>query len=69
MTSTTIYRIGGMSCNHCKKSVETHLSQLEGINSVVVDLTDGTACVEGTADEASIKKTVEDLGFEHKGIK
>lgn len=69
MTNKTIYRIGGMSCNHCKNSVETHLAKLEGINSVVVDLTDGTACVEGMANEASIKKTIEELGFEYKGIK
>lgn len=69
MTNKTIYRIGGMSCNHCKNSVETHLAKLQGINTVVVDLTDGTACVEGMADEASIKKTVEELGFEYKGIK
>lgn len=69
MDGKTIYRIGGMSCNHCKMLVENNLKKISGITSVVVDLADGTAIVTGSAEEAEIQKMVEDLGYEFKGKK
>ena len=47
-----IYRVGGMSCNHCKASVEKNLALLPSVTAVEVDLTAGTVAVEGTADAA-----------------
>lgn len=43
-----IYRVGGMSCNHCKASVEKNLALLPSVTAVEVDLTAGTVAVEGT---------------------
>ena len=62
-----IYRVGGMSCNHCKASVEKNLALLPSVTAVEVDLTAGTVAVEGTADAAEIQKVIEELGFEYKG--
>ena len=62
-----IYRVGGMSCNHCKASVEKNLALLPSVTAVEVDLTAGTVAVEGTADAAEIRKVIEALGFEYKG--
>ena len=62
-----IYRVGGMSCNHCKASVEKNLALLPSVTAVEVDLTAGTVAVEGTADAAEIRKVIEELGFEYKG--
>lgn len=62
-----IYRVGGMSCNHCKASVEKNLALLPSVTAVEVDLTAGTVAVEGTADAAGIQKVIEELGFEYKG--
>ena len=62
-----IYRVGGMSCNHCKASVEKNLELLPSVTAVEVDLTAGTVAVEGTADAAGIQKVIEELGFEYKG--
>ena len=49
-----IYRVGGMSCNHCKASVEKNLALLPSVTAVEVDLTAGTVAVEGTAEGARI---------------
>ena len=62
-----IYRVGGMSCNHCKASVEKNLALLPSVTTVEVDLTAGTVAVEGTADDTEIRKVIEELGFEYKG--
>lgn len=64
---TAKYKITGMSCNHCKESVEKGLGKLTGVTSVSVDLNSGTAFVEGTAMEAEVKAVIDDLGFGYGG--
>jgi len=63
----TVYKIGGMTCNHCKATVEKGLSQLSGIQFVKADLGKAVAYVEGTPDDDEIRKTVESLGFQYNG--
>ena len=61
-----IMKVEGMSCNHCKMSVEKALSALEGVKSAQVDLQKKTATVvlaQDVADEV-LKKAVADAGFE-----
>lgn len=64
-----IYQIGGMSCNHCKMSVEKAISQLNGVTKVEVDLGHNLAIVTGTPDDEAVKKAVEEIGFEYNGKK
>lgn len=62
--------VSGMTCNHCKKTVETNLSNLEGIKSVNADITKSTVEIDGeNFDLETIKNTVNDLGYEYKGEK
>lgn len=61
------YKITGMSCNHCKMSVEKNIGKLQGVTSVHVDLEKGIVYVEGEVSELEVKKTVEELGFEFIG--
>lgn len=63
------YKIGGMTCNHCKATVEKNLSKVEGITSVVVDLEKSIAYVEGSPNDAEVQKTIDELGYEYKGKK
>lgn len=63
-----VYRVGGMSCNHCKASIEKNIGKLEGVTIVKVDLDDGYLYVEGNLSEQTVKQTIEELGFEYKGI-
>lgn len=44
--SKTEIKIEGMTCGHCQMTVTNELATLEGVKSVVVDHTLGTAIVE-----------------------
>lgn len=67
MKETIIYRVNGMVCNHCKNSVETNISKLDGVTNAEVDLGKCELSVTGTTDETIIRKTIESLGYEFKG--
>lgn len=67
-TMDTTFKIDGMTCNHCKASVEKNLTQLEGINAVEVNLERKEAHVKGSKiDEEAIRKTVSELGYDFIG--
>ncbi|MBQ2906240.1 MAG: cation transporter [Bacteroidales bacterium] len=64
-----IYRIDGMSCNHCKNSVEKAIRGLENVENVEVVLGKKEAVVTGKPSDEDVKKAVEELGFDFKGRK
>ena len=51
-------KVKGMSCNHCVMAVKSALQEIEGINSVDVDLAKGEA--RFNADDPVDMKTVEE---------
>ena len=55
--------IEGMSCGHCSARVEKALNGLDGVTAHV-DLEAKTATVSGSADDAALRKAVEDAGYE-----
>ena len=57
------YKISGMTCNHCRGSVEKTISELSGVTAVSVSLEREEAIVEGDAEENEIRKAVESIGF------
>jgi len=62
------YRVEGMTCNHCKASVENGLGKQETITDVVAN--PGTSLVRIQAEvlsDAQVKETVEGLGYTFKG--
>jgi hypothetical protein len=61
--STMVYAVKGMSCNHCKASVEKAISGVEGVEKVEVDLTKGIAYVEGKHDTQAVLDAVNAIGF------
>lgn len=67
MENSTTYRIEGMTCNHCKNSVETNLVKLTTIDESVVNLAQKTVAVKGSATEKDIQEVVDGLGFQFKG--
>ncbi|MBR3121695.1 copper chaperone CopZ [Oceanobacillus profundus] len=59
--------VKGMTCGHCKMSVEGALNKLDGVTAAEVDL--GSGKVEVTYDETKIslenmKEAVEDQGYD-----
>ena len=69
ISSSVIYRIEGMPCNHCKNSVEKAIRGLENVENVEVVLGKKEAVVTGKPSDEDVKKAVEELGFDFKGRK
>lgn len=57
--------IEGMSCNHCKMSVEKALSSIEGVTKVEVSLENKNAVIESSKeiDDNKIRQVIEEIGF------
>lgn len=56
--------IDGMTCNHCKASVEKTLSSLNGISSVQVDLAHKSAKITGSSiDLDKIEASLNSIGY------
>ncbi|MBN8210123.1 copper chaperone CopZ [Bacillus sp. NTK071] len=68
MEQTTI-TIEGMTCNHCKKAVETALTELNGVSGVEVDVEKGKADVSYDSSKVTVSEmseAVEDQGYDVK---
>ena len=66
MTVTKTIHVEGMSCNHCKMSVEKALAGVAGVTLATVDLAAKQASVQmsdNVPDEA-LRKAIADAGFE-----
>lgn len=60
----------GMTCNHCKATVENNLRNIPGIKEITVDLQKEQAII--SADKINldlVKSTVEGLGYKYGGEK
>lgn len=58
------YKINGMSCPHCKATVEKNLALVPGVTSVTVDLPAGIAYVEGEHDPVAVIEKIKSIGFD-----
>lgn len=63
MENNVIYKVDGMTCNHCKNSVETNLKKIPNITDAVVDLTNKTVTVKGSVSKEDVKNLVNSLGY------
>ncbi len=59
-----LYKISGMTCNHCKANVERAIRGVEGVEEVTVDLASGTATVTGNHDAEALIDRVKSYGYE-----
>ena len=59
--------VEGMMCEHCKKHVFDAISKIEGVENVIVDLTNKTATFITTEDKLEkIKASIEEEGYKVK---
>ncbi len=62
-----VIKVKGMTCEHCKQSVETAVLSLPGVMSAMVDLSAKILIVDFDHDKttlAQLKAAVETLGFD-----
>ncbi|MHB1653011.1 MAG: CopZ family metallochaperone [Desulfitobacteriaceae bacterium] len=65
--SETVLKIEGMTCMHCKMTVERALKGVPGVTSAQVDLAKNQAVVAGSADQAVMAKAVDEAGYKVVG--
>ena len=62
-----IINIEGMSCPHCKMALEKAIGQLEGVQSVEIDLEKNLARIEAQDDMTEIiRQTISEAGYTAK---
>ncbi|MEE3627269.1 heavy-metal-associated domain-containing protein [Nitrospirillum sp. BR 11752] len=61
------YRIDGMTCQGCARSVTKAIQAVSPMTEVAVDLEAGVVAVTGPADGDQVKRAVEDAGFDFVG--
>jgi len=61
---TTVIKVEGMMCTHCKAMVEKVCKAVPGTADAVVDLQAKTVTVTGEANADSLKKAIADAGYE-----
>ena len=66
---TATYRVLGMTCDGCVRSITAAIQSAIPDATVTVDLAAGTIGVDGARDEAVIKEAVEDAGFDFGGVR
>ncbi len=67
MAATIIrtYTVEGMSCAHCRASVDEQIAEVEGVETVAVDLTSGLVEVGGSGfSDDAIRSAVEEAGYQ-----
>jgi copper chaperone len=65
---TTTYKVEGMSCGGCVRSLEGALGRAAPELELSVVLEGGTVVVHGPHDPAVIQQAVEDAGFDFVGV-
>ncbi|MFO7735487.1 MAG: SO_0444 family Cu/Zn efflux transporter [bacterium] len=62
------FAVKGMTCNHCKNSVENALESMEGVDSALVDLSSDSVEITGSEiDETAVENKVNSLGYKYSG--
>ncbi|MDX3746437.1 heavy-metal-associated domain-containing protein [Streptomyces sp. AK08-02] len=58
------YAVTGMSCEHCAASITEEVSEVSGVDEVLVDLATDTVTVRGSAlDDGSIRHAIVEAGY------
>ncbi len=60
--------VEGMTCNHCRATVENNIAALDGVEECTVDLQSGEVKIGGTnVNLEKIAARVKELGYQYKG--
>jgi copper chaperone CopZ len=57
-------KISGMTCGGCVNKLESAIRKMEGVESVVVELGEGIATIQGEPHQEQLRQLVRRLGFQ-----
>ena len=61
--ATKNYTVEGMTCGHCKASVEEEVSEIAGVTGVEVGLATGNVAVTGEFTDEQVTAAVGEAGY------
>lgn len=65
MSETVTYEVPGIHCEHCEMSIREEVSEIEGVESVDVDLESKAVTIRGRdLDDVSLRAAIEEAGYE-----
>jgi len=65
---TRIYSVPGISCDHCKHTIEGEVGKLAAVERVEVDLARKTVRVEGPATDEEIRAAIDEAGYDVEAV-
>lgn len=60
---TVTYSVPAITCGHCKSAIEGEVSQVAGVDSVIVDIEAKSVAVVG-GEDAAIRAAIDEAGFD-----
>ena len=60
--ATRTYTVPDISCDHCKRAIEDHVTPLGGVETVTVDIEAKTVTVTG-GEAGAIETAIVDAGY------
>ena len=65
MSETLTYTVPAVHCGHCVMSITEEVSEVRGVDEVVVDLDTKRVTVTGTElDDAAVRAAIVEAGYE-----
>jgi copper chaperone CopZ len=61
---TRVYRVPGISCDHCKTAIEGEVGKLAAVERVEVDIARRSVTVEGAADDEDVRAAIDEAGYD-----
>ncbi len=66
--ATRTYDVPEISCNHCKQTIESAVSDLDDVSAVEVDVDTRTVRVDGDVSEDTVRSTLDAAGYDVAGV-
>lgn len=63
------YSVPGITCDHCRRAIESELATVEGLTRVEVDVPARQVVVEGEAGDEAIRGAITEAGYEVAGVR
>ncbi len=63
MSTTHTYSVPGISCDHCKRAIESEVSGVAAVESVDVDIDAKLVTVVG-GDDTAVRTAIDDAGYD-----
>lgn len=62
------YTVPGISCGHCRAAIESELTPLAGVESVVVDVDSKVVTVTGEVTAEAVRAAIDEAGYEVSAV-